>query len=353
VKRVRKPNINKIRIFLKRNKIFFEVFSLLIIGFAGIIFGYFQWQVNKMQLHINEIEKQPLFRIHFSEEYKPYASLPYKPLDTNEFKRYLGFYTTINQYIIPRWSLVETPTYTNLWNTIEKDSITMSLVAKYYTFDKDENSILDPKYRQANKNYNKAMHRLFEKIYEEHDSIRRINLNKRDSVRRANWSTWIESYQIFNQGHPIKDLNYFIWTYYEVSHYINKKKADVYYIDLNSYMNWNYNVAINNDKNSVGLLVSDSSGGKMCDEYFRIWGEFRNDSNFKDTEHDSWYLSKHHLTRIKYMDVLNKNQAVYFSDELPISESSYKKIRKQLNERESVNPADVTIDMIKKICNKK
>jgi hypothetical protein len=58
--------IKWLRMFLERNKIFFEIFSYVVIGFTGIIFSYFQWKTNEQQIEMHRNEIQPVFRIAFT-----------------------------------------------------------------------------------------------------------------------------------------------------------------------------------------------------------------------------------------------------------------------------------------------
>lgn len=61
-----KKGIVTLRLFLERNKIFFEVFSYLIIGIAGIYFSFTQWKTNQQQIEMQTSELQPIFRITFT-----------------------------------------------------------------------------------------------------------------------------------------------------------------------------------------------------------------------------------------------------------------------------------------------
>jgi hypothetical protein len=58
--------IIKFRSLLQRNKIFFEVFSYLVIGIAGVYFSYSQWDTNRKQVAMQKSEMQPVFRITFT-----------------------------------------------------------------------------------------------------------------------------------------------------------------------------------------------------------------------------------------------------------------------------------------------
>jgi thiamine pyrophosphokinase len=79
-----KPQIIKAREFLARNKIFIEFFSFLVVGFAGIIFAFFQCKTNEMQLHVQEMEKQPLFKITFSTQIDSSSYYAYKSYEYTE-----------------------------------------------------------------------------------------------------------------------------------------------------------------------------------------------------------------------------------------------------------------------------
>lgn len=109
---------------------------------------------------------------------------------------------------------------------------------------------------------------------------------------------------------------------------------------------------LHNEKNSIGLLVSGYSEPESSDEYQRVYNEFYNDPEFKDTEKDRWFLFKRNLVRIDYLDIFDKKQTVYYLDNLPVSEERGKKITKQLRKKESLNPLDVTLEGIKKMCGK-
>jgi len=61
-----KTIIIKLRSWLERNKIFFEVFSYLVIGLAGIYFSISQLKVNQRQIEIQRSEIQPIFKISFT-----------------------------------------------------------------------------------------------------------------------------------------------------------------------------------------------------------------------------------------------------------------------------------------------
>lgn len=58
--------MNCIRDFFTENKIFFEIFSYIVIGVAGIIFSYFQLKINKQQIEIQKKELQPIFKITYT-----------------------------------------------------------------------------------------------------------------------------------------------------------------------------------------------------------------------------------------------------------------------------------------------
>ncbi|GAB2472628.1 hypothetical protein GCM10011375_27510 [Hymenobacter qilianensis] len=49
--------------FLRDNKIYFEVFSFLVIGICGLIITYYQYKVASQELAIHQSQASPLLRL--------------------------------------------------------------------------------------------------------------------------------------------------------------------------------------------------------------------------------------------------------------------------------------------------
>jgi hypothetical protein len=55
--------MRKVKSFLERNKIYFEIFSFIIIGLSGVYVSYTQSKISKLEYELNKTQIQPLLKI--------------------------------------------------------------------------------------------------------------------------------------------------------------------------------------------------------------------------------------------------------------------------------------------------
>lgn len=152
-----------------------------------------------------------------------------------------------------------------------------------------------------------------------------------------------ESFEIDNQGHPIKNFTHTVSTYYKLE-YLAQHNSQTYYVPINDFYGVHFV-----STNLSGKLVEGYSLGNNAD-FFRVYKQC-----MEQTKNEIYYsIERFSLFKITYEDINNEKQTVYFKNNTEIDSKQYNEIihqSKQIYDSIFLNAHDASLDKIKSLSN--